>query len=341
MKLLRTEPNTHVVATATGAEDLLRKAQQHRPGLIVVGEQRLLTLEQLTAYYRAPILLYSAAPPWPGTLREAARWGVYDHLAPLLPAVHPDYEHSRREVLRKVRRARNHAHVNLTTPEPVASLLGRRPVPVIPPRGLVVIGGSTGGAAAVEQIVRDLRPGLPYAVVVAVHLPAAFTMSLVERIRRATGLPVVVGQPGTSLLAGQITVMPGGCNQVVRSVPGRGWVLELAAEPAASLDEPNIDLLMRSAARTAGRHVLGVVLSGLGRDGTAGAQMLRQHGGQVVAQDELTSAVFGMPSSVIQAGAAQAVLPVTDIAAYINAHAVPIRSLPVLTRISPVTRSRN
>ncbi|KAA9339561.1 hypothetical protein F0P96_02800 [Hymenobacter busanensis] len=338
-KLLRDEANTHVVASSQGAEDLLVQARRHRPRLIIVGEQRLLTLEQLMSHYRAPVLVYGATPPWPGALREAARWGVYDFLTPLLPASHPNYFQHQREVVRKVRGA--FAQAAPTTPalESPVSALSRRVV-ATPPRGIVVVGGSTGGAAAVEQLVRGLRPGLPYTVVVAVHLPAAFTASLVERLRRASALPVVAGTAGLRLHAGQVAVVPGGSNMVVKGTAATGWLLQPSSEPAASFDEPSIDLLMKSAAAAAGRHTIGVVLSGLGRDGTLGAQVVRHHGGLVVAQNEDTAAVFAMPKSVIQAGLATATLALPDIAPFLNAHALPLRNL-VATRLFPVTRSIN
>jgi two-component system chemotaxis response regulator CheB len=175
-----------------------------------------------------------------------------------------------------------------------------------------------------------------------VHLPASFTGSLVERIRRASALPVVEGAAGVQLQAGHVVVAPGGRNVIVRScTTNSGWQLDWAAEPVTGLDEPNIDLLMRSAARTAGRNSLGVVLSGLGSDGTTGAQMIRQHGGSVVVQDKNTAAVFSMPQSVIRSGHANAVLPLADLGDYINSFALQTRGLAASARVNPVTRPYN
>nr|WP_262904720.1 CheB methylesterase domain-containing protein [Hymenobacter lucidus] len=209
---------------------------------------------------------------------------------------------------------------------------------MLPPSGVAVIGGSTGGVQAIESLVRTLPATLTSAVLVAIHLPAHFTESFVNRLRRATALPVVVGQPGTALEAGKIIVAPGGQNMVVNAVsrgPWLSWHTGFTTEAASLPDEPSVDLLMQSVARTVGRNALGVVLTGLGRDGTLGAQCIRQHGGFVIAQDEASSAVFSMPKSVIQTGAANIVSPLSDIADYVGRLATQLR----INRVSSFSSS--
>ncbi|MBC8085499.1 MAG: chemotaxis protein CheB, partial [Hymenobacter sp.] len=139
----------------------------------------------------------------------------------------------------------------------------------------------------------------------------------------------------TQLEPGRIIVAPGGRNLVVRPAltgPWLSWQTDFSAEAGPSGDEPSVDVLMRSAARTVGRNVLGVVLTGLGRDGTLGAQAIRQGGGMVLVQDEASAAVFSMPKSVIQAGWANAVLPLAELPAAIVRHAAQFR------RVEPASR---
>lgn len=342
-KALRTEAGIQIVGSATGSEHLLTQVQLLRPDLVIVSEQSPAVLEQLALRHRGPVLLYTKSASPTLMVREAAPWGVYDHFAGLPIASHPDHGFRRRELLRKIYHARlvgaaggKRFQAQLSTGAAASRVV---PVAAQAPRSIVVIGGSTGGAAATEQIVRALQPGLRSAVVVAVHLPAAFTSLLVERLRKASALPVVAGRGGILLEAGKIVVVPGGRNWVVRGEVGHRLWLQAAHEAISSFDEPNIDLLMSSAARAAGRQALGVVLTGLGRDGTVGAQLLRQLGGTVVVQDERTSAVFGMPKSVIQAGHASVVLPLGDIARFVNSHAQSLRLAAVPARLTSVTRS--
>ena len=317
-RLLQSQPDLHVVSA--GTTELLAVARRLRPGLVIVGESQLRDVEQLSRYTSIPALLYCEGQPLPGMLREAARWGVFDTIRPNSAAAEWSAE-----VLRKVRRI-----LPQKSAKAAARLVLKSAIPGIS-RGLVVIGGSTGGTAAVEQLVRGLPASLAYSVLVAVHLPASFLNSFVERLRRATSLPVVAGWPGTVLEPGHIVVAPGGRNLLVKAAansPWQAWQTEYTAEPSPSGDEPSVDLLMRSAARTVGSNVLGVVLTGLGRDGTLGAQAIRQHGGMVLVQDEASSAQFSMPQSVIQHGWANAVLPLGQLAAAITRHAS-FFSLPV------------
>jgi two-component system, chemotaxis family, protein-glutamate methylesterase/glutaminase len=315
--------DVELVGPAAATADLPALARRLRPSVVMVGEDQLLGLEQLRRHYPVPVLLYSSQEPLPGMLREAARLGVYDYVTPA-PITGLELAEWHRVLKRKLRASQ---------PKPVAPAVSAPVMPErihtipLPPRGIVVIGGSTGGAPAVEEVLRNLPAGFPWAVLVAVHLPAHFTESLVDRLRRATVLPVAAAASAARLVAGQVLVAPGGHNLVVRPIPDSpwlGWQTDFVSE--AGLDVPSVDILMQSAARLAGRNVLGVVLTGLGQDGTAGARSIRQQGGTVIVQDEASSAVFGMPKAVIQAGLANEVLPLPAVADAIVRHVQPLVS---------------
>ncbi|WP_162910589.1 chemotaxis protein CheB [Hymenobacter oligotrophus] len=342
-KVLRTDKDVRIVASTSGAHDLLDQTRALRPDLIIVGDQSAPVLHELASCHRGPVLLYSAQNLRASLLRDTAKWGVYDHFGPMPAASHPDHAFARRELLRKVHRSRRvvTAYVGRSSAkaELVTEVAALRRTNLAPPRGLIVLGGSTGGAAAVEHIVRQLAPTIRHAVVVAVHLPASFTAVLVERLRKVSVLPVVQGAAGMRLEPGKIVVVPGGRHWTIRgSLPQQIW-LAPATEQAPALDEPSIDLLLSSAARAAGRNTLGVVLTGLGNDGSVGAQVVRQLGGTVVAQDEQSSAVFGMPKAVIRAGHATVVLSLGELPPFINAHTQVLRPWPLVSRTTSVSRS--
>ncbi|MET4106267.1 chemotaxis protein CheB [Hymenobacter sp. UYP22] len=320
-RLLRAAPELAVVGNAASADELPTLARRLRPGVVVVTEDQLSGLERLQQQFPVPVLLYSARAPLPGMLREAARLGVYDYITPA-PTAAAELIEWGRQLRRKLLAVR---------PRPLQMgppkiLVPRVRVMPLPPQGIVVIGGSTGGAPATEVLLRTLPVDFPWAVVVAVHLPVHFTDTLVERLRRASQLPVAAAGSGSRLEAGRVLVAPGGRNLLVQPVTGSpwlGWETEFTSE--ASLDVPSVDLLMQSAARLAGRNVVGVVLTGLGHDGTLGAQAIRRAGGTVIVQDEASSAVFAMPKSVIQAGLATEVQPLASMAAVLTRY-VPTRS---------------
>lgn len=326
-RLLRAAPELAVVGNATSADELPALARRLRPGVIVVTEDQLSGLERLQQQFPVPVLLYSARTPLPGMLREVARLGVYDYITPA-PTAAAELIEWGRQLRRKLLAVRPRP-VQTVQPALVAPRVRVMP---LPPQGIVVIGGSTGGAPAGEVLLRTLPPDFPWAVLVAVHLPVHFTDTLVERLRRASRLPVAAAGSGSRLEAGRVLVAPGGRNLLVQPVTGSpwlGWETEFTSE--ASLDVPSVDLLMQSAARLAGRNVIGVVLTGLGHDGTLGAQAIRRAGGTVIAQDEASSAVFAMPKSVIQAGFASEIQPLTTIAASLMRY-VPTRPAGSLSR---------
>ncbi|PJJ59980.1 chemotaxis protein CheB [Hymenobacter chitinivorans] len=318
-RLLHAEPDLRVVGSATSPSELVAQARRLRPGLVIASENQVAGLERLSRQQAVPVLLYSATAAGRVVPRELAQWGVADYLQPIPSKDHPEFARCRQQMVAKIR---------AVCQQPSRPTLAKRQLIAIPPSGVAVIGGSTGGAQAVETLVRALPASLTSAVLVAIHLPAHFTESFVNRLRRATSLPVVVGKPGTTLEAGKIIVAPGGQNMVVRSLvrgPWQSWHTDTTTETGPVLDEPSVDLLMQSVAHTIGRNTLGVVLTGLGRDGTQGAHTIRQHGGVIIAQDEASSAVFGMPKSVIQTGAANIVAPLHDIAGYIGRLATQLR----------------
>ncbi|WBA42689.1 CheB methylesterase domain-containing protein [Hymenobacter canadensis] len=331
LRLFQGQPDWHVVSSGEGDTNLLTTARRLRPGLIIVAQDQLRDIEQLRRSASIPVLLFGETPPLPGMLREVAAWGVYGYFQP--DSGQPLWA---AELLSKVRQAMPAA------PRPLAQPTASIAVPGIA-TGLVIVGGSTGGTLAVEQLVRALPTTLACAVLVAVHLPASFLTSFVDRLRRATALPVVAGGAGVLLQPGQIVVAPGGRNTLVRAAsnsPWQAWHTEFTAEPSPSGDEPSLDVIMRSAARTVGRNVLGVVLTGLGRDGTLGAQAIRQHGGTVLVQDEASSAVFSMPKSVIQAGWANAVLPLHELPKAIGRHVSQFKQASAEARLSRLTSAR-
>jgi two-component system, chemotaxis family, protein-glutamate methylesterase/glutaminase len=315
-RLLHATPDVAVVGTAASVGELPLLARRLRPGVVLVSEDQLSGLEQLQQQFKVPVLLYSTQPPLPGMLREVARLGVYDYITSV-PTAATELADWTRQLRRKLLAVR--PRPALTVP-PGGIARPARVLP-LPPQGIVVIGGSTGGAPAVEALLRTLPADFPWAIVVAVHLPGHFTDSLVSRLRRAGRLPVAAAGNGSRLEAGHVLVAPGGRNLIVQPVTGSPWLgWETAFVSEASLDVPSVDILMQSAARLAGRSVVGVVLTGLGHDGTVGARAVRQTGGTVLVQDEATSAVFSMPNSVIQAGLASGVYPLPDLGAALVTH---------------------
>ena len=177
---------------------------------------------------------------------------------------------------------------------------------------LLAIGSSTGGPNALFTLVASLRPGLPVPVVITQHMPAAFTPILARHIDKLGILPCAEAQDGEPVLPGRILLAPGGRHLLLRR-QGGGLAVQLSEGPAEQFCRPAIDPMLRSASDALDGRVLVAMLTGMGQDGLAGARQVVAQGGTVVAQDEATSVVWGMPGAAARAGLACAVLPIGQI----------------------------
>jgi two-component system chemotaxis response regulator CheB len=175
---------------------------------------------------------------------------------------------------------------------------------------LVVIGASTGGPRIVHQILAELPRGLAAGVLVVQHIAAGFSLGMTEWLSSASALPVRLAVEGYTIRPGEVLVAPDQRDLLITS---HGTV-HLSENPLL-IQRPAIDVTMQAAAEMFGAKAIGVLLTGMGRDGAYGMLTIRRSGGHTIAQDEASSAIFGMPRAAIQLGAATEVLPSSQIAA--------------------------
>lgn len=187
-----------------------------------------------------------------------------------------------------------------------------RPFSRMPPR-IFAVGSSTGGPQALLELFKSVTPALDFMpTVITQHMPATFTTILAEHIGQATGRTAKEGEDGEVLKPGCIYVAPGG-HHMVLDKQGTNTVIKLTDGPQVNFCKPAVDPLFQSVAKIYGPGILAVVLTGMGHDGAAGATMIADSGGSIIAQDEETSVVWGMPGATAEAGCCSAVLPLKDI----------------------------
>jgi two-component system chemotaxis response regulator CheB len=178
---------------------------------------------------------------------------------------------------------------------------------------LLAIGSSTGGPDALTVLLQALPTSLPVPVVVTQHMPPVFTRMFAERLNRSTPLTVVEAGDGMILAPGTVYIAPGD-RHLVLSRRGTSTVIGLSSAPPENSCRPAVDVMFRSVSEVFGAAAYAAVLTGMGYDGREGARVLRSTGAEVLAQDEATSVVWGMPGAVVGAGLADAVLPLDQIA---------------------------
>ena len=183
---------------------------------------------------------------------------------------------------------------------------------------VVVIGSSTGGPQALFTVLGGLKKsgGIAQPILITQHMPATFTTILAEHISRIAGLVAREGQDGEKIEGGRVYIAPGDFHMTVE-VRGGEKVIKLDKGPPENFCRPAVDPLFRSVSAAYGRRVLACVLTGMGSDGAKGGRVIADAGGTLIAQDEASSVVWGMPGATANTGACSAILPIADVADYI------------------------
>lgn len=182
---------------------------------------------------------------------------------------------------------------------------------LIPVPDAVAIGSSTGGPQALFEVLKHLGDGIRQPVFITQHMPGTFTNILAAHITRQCGVNCVEATDGQPVEGNTFYVAPGGFHMTVASGE-KGPVIALNSEPPENFCRPAVDPMLRSLVKIYGRRLLTVILTGMGQDGLKGAQLVAEAGGGILAQDEASSVVWGMPGAVANAGICNMVLPLVD-----------------------------
>jgi two-component system chemotaxis response regulator CheB len=182
---------------------------------------------------------------------------------------------------------------------------------------LIIIGASTGGTEAVKDLLMQLPPDSP-GVLIAQHMPAGFTFNFANRLDALCRIGVKEAEDGERVLPGHAYIAPGG-RHLALDKSGANYVTRILDTELVNRHRPSVEVLFKSAARHAGRNVLGVMLTGMGKDGATAMLEMKLAGAYNVAQDEASCVVFGMPREAIAAGAVDEVLPLNKIAGHLLA----------------------
>lgn len=177
---------------------------------------------------------------------------------------------------------------------------------------LVMIGSSTGGTEAIRQVLEPMPVNSP-AIMITQHMPAGFTRSFVQRLDSLCAVKVYEAEDGQRVLPGHVYLAPGGVAHMKLARSGANYVVRLEYSEPVNRHRPSVDVLFNSAAQVAGRNCIGVILTGMGKDGAQGMLAMRQAGARTFAQDEASCVVFGMPREALHIGAAEEAVPLHEL----------------------------
>lgn len=321
--MLSEDPEIEIIDTARDGIDAIEKVKKYNPDLITLDIEMprmdgLTALRHIMKEQPCPVLMVSSlTKEGAQATLEALEAGAVDFIPKQLSFVSLEITNIKAELIAKVKaivRKRRSA-VRKPLASPLAGT-GRTPGPKTALQfrraQLIAIGISTGGPAALQKVIPFLPADLSVPVTVVQHMPPHFTRSLANRLNGISPLEVVEGEKGMKVVPGKVYIAPGGKHMVLRSA-GPDVIIDTPKQPAM-LHRPSVDVLFESAARAYAGRVLAAVMTGMGHDGRDGAALIRKRGGKIVAQDEASCVVYGMPRAVAEAGLADAVVPLDGMA---------------------------
>lgn len=331
-KKLKADPGIEVAGFARDGVEALAKIKELQPTVVTLDitmpeMDGLTTLKHIMADHPLPVIMVSAltGPQTQATIHALELGAVDFFLKPSL-ANPAGADGSSNELIDKIKAAASipRGRLGQSSRGRHAGRQVRRPVktPEKTPGGagegaqpagmsnVLVIGSSTGGPKALTNLLPELPPDLPTGILIVQHMPPGFTQSLSQRLNQLCPYEVKEAEEGDKVKPGQALLAPGGYHMTIDSE----GVIKLDKNPPVCGVRPSVDVTMESVVRVYGKRTLGVVLTGMGQDGTIGAAMIKAANGSVAVEHESTCAVYGMPRSIVEDGTADHVVPLNKMA---------------------------
>ncbi|MEX3937479.1 chemotaxis response regulator protein-glutamate methylesterase [Paraburkholderia phymatum] len=325
-EIINSQPDMTVVATAPDPLVARELIKQHNPDVLTLDVEMprmdgLDFLEKLMRLRPMPVVMVSSLTERGSeiTLR-ALELGAVDFVTKPRVGIRDGMLEYAEKLADKVRAAAR-ARVRQAAPaqhapaagQAAASAAPHAPLfnnPLVSTEKLIIVGASTGGTEAIREVLMPLPPDAP-AVLIAQHMPPGFTKSFAQRLNGLCRITVKEAEHGERVLPGHAYIAPGHAHLLLAR-SGANYIAHLSDDPPVNRHRPSVDVLFRSAALHAGKNAVGVILTGMGRDGAAGLLDMRKTGAYTLAQDEASCIVFGMPREAIAMGAADEIAPLSE-----------------------------
>lgn len=322
-EIINSQPDMTVCATAPDPLVARELIKQHNPDVLTLDVEMprmdgLDFLEKLMRLRPMPVVMVSSLTERGSeiTLR-ALELGAVDFVTKPKVGIRDgmlEYAEKLADKVRAAARARVRARAAAPAPaagaHPASAAAPMLNNPLVSTEKLIIVGASTGGTEAIREVLTPLPPDAP-AVMIAQHMPPGFTKSFAQRLNGLCRITVKEAEHGERVLPGHAYIAPGHAHLLLAR-SGANYIAHLSDDPPVNRHRPSVDVLFRSAAQHAGKNAVGVILTGMGRDGAAGLLDMRNAGAYTLAQDEASCVVFGMPREAIALGGADEIAPLSE-----------------------------
>ena len=314
--ILSSDPEIKVLEKASDGEEAVRKAREYKPDVITMDIEMpvldgISALKRITDENPIPVIMLSAhSKEGSDRTLEAMKAGAVDFILKPSGEISTDLDKLKDEIIKKVKSA---AQAKVKKFESKAQVKAHTFSDTR--KKVIVIGSSTGGPQTLEALLTELPKNIPVPILIVQHMPPDFTRSLAERLNSISQIEIREAKEGDMLQNGVALIAPGGFHmELVSEVEGMEGVIKLNTLPHELGVRPNANRLFKSVVKIFGENTIGVVLTGMGMDGTEGSRAIKDAKGTVVAEAEESCVIYGMPKSVVDENLADLVVPLENMA---------------------------
>jgi len=333
--MLESDPEIKVIGTARDGREAIEKIRQLKPDIVTLDIEMpvmdgLTALKTIMKEMPLPVLMVSSLTTEGAQATiDALALGAVDFIPKELSYVSLDISKIREELIEKVKniaRSRSLAFRLQRIRSSTAHIMGEAPAQTPPHISgkierrnyrAVALGVSTGGPMALLQIIPKVQANFPLGIAIVQHMPPKFTQSMASRLNSLSAVKVKEAEDGDVLSPASVLIAPGGRHLIFEKANGQ-IKARITDEPRETLYHPSADVMMSSIAEVINAPLIGVIMTGMGKDGLEGLKLIKQKEGYVVAQDEETCIVYGMPKAAVDEGVADAVVPLQNIPMILN-----------------------
>ena len=317
--MLSSDPNIEIVATAKDGVEAVNKATKLRPDVVIM-DVELPKMDGLTALCHImsenpmPVVMLTAMDKIEADLAvKSFEYGAVDFVSKPSKPISLDIEEVKDELISKIKIAAGANVKKMEFPAVKRVLIEKMFVPPPTKKKVLAIGGSTGGPHALSEILPKLHRNFPLAVLIVQHMPEGFTKPFAERLSWQGSIELKEAEDGDPVKPSLALLAPAGQHMVVKREEKK-TIVRLNRGPLVNNMRPSIDVLMKSVAELFGDRAIGVLLSGMGKDGAVGMKAINDRGGRTIVQDEATSVIFGMQKAAMELGCVDSVVSLSEIA---------------------------